>query len=134
MSEISLIRTGGVAATATPDRTARAIRSLSAPRIAAVSSCWPPGFIITYDTRLIRSSPKRICGFINPAEASTSPLARSQRWPATVVEPTSMATPYSSSKKPGHTPVIDAVVVHGDGDVAALVGERRLQADERVRA
>ncbi len=33
-----------------------------------------PGFIITYDTRLIRSSPKRICGFIAPAEASTSPV------------------------------------------------------------
>ena len=58
-----------------------------------VSSASPPGFIITYDTRLIRSSPNRICGFIAPAHASTSPVRRSQRWPATVVEPTSNATP-----------------------------------------
>ena len=45
------------------------------------------------ETRLIRSSPKRICGFIRPMEAFTSPVARSQRWPAMVVEPTSMARP-----------------------------------------
>ena len=44
------------------------------PRTARVSSFSEPGFIITYETRLIRSSPKRICGFISPAEASTSPV------------------------------------------------------------
>ena len=41
----------------------------------------------------MRSSPKRICGFISPADASTSPVVRSQRCPATVVEPTSKAMP-----------------------------------------
>ena len=51
-----------------------AARSLIAPRTASVISFSPPGFIITYDTRLIRSSPKRICGFIAPAAATTSPL------------------------------------------------------------
>ena len=43
------------------------------PRTTRVSSFSEPGFIITYETRLIRSSPKRICGFISPADASTSP-------------------------------------------------------------
>ena len=42
-------------------------RARRAPRARPlVSSVSPPGFIITYDTRLIRSSPKRICGFIRP--------------------------------------------------------------------
>ncbi|CAB4813131.1 unannotated protein [freshwater metagenome] len=41
-------------------------RSSSEVLIALVSSASPPGFIITYDTRLMRSSPKRICGFIKP--------------------------------------------------------------------
>ena len=67
----------------------------------AVSSLSPPGFIITYDTRLIRSSPNRICGFMIPAVANTSPVDRSQRWPATVVEPTSIAMPNAVSTKPG---------------------------------
>ena len=62
-------------------------------RTASVSCSRPPGFIITYDTRLIRSSPNRIWGFMAPAVASTSPLPSSQRWPAMVVEPTSTATP-----------------------------------------
>ena len=48
-------------------------------RIAEVSSLSPPGFIITYDTRLMRSSPKRICGFMTPALATTSPVVRSMR-------------------------------------------------------
>ena len=65
--------------------------------MAVVSATSPPGFIITYETRLIRSSPKRICGFITPADATTSPVARSSRWPATVVEPMSTATPYAAS-------------------------------------
>ena len=68
-------------------------RSSTAARTASVS-CWrPPGFIITYETRLMRSSPKRIWGFIAPAVATTSPDARSHRCPAIVVEPTSTATP-----------------------------------------
>ena len=75
------------------------------PRTARVSSFSEPGFIITYETRLIRSSPKRICGFISPAEASTSPVARSQRCPATVVEPMSKAMPYEVSWNPGQTAV-----------------------------
>ena len=82
-------------------RSRSVIRSLSAARMHAVSSLSPPGFIITYETRLMRSSPKRICGFITPAVASTSPVDRSHRWPATVVEPTSMATPSAVSTKPG---------------------------------
>ena len=38
----------------------------SALRTAVVSSTSPPSCIITYETRLMRSSPKRICGFITP--------------------------------------------------------------------
>jgi hypothetical protein len=67
--------------------------SLIAPRTASVISFSPPGFIIRYETRLIRSSPKRICGFMMPAAATTSPVARLHRWAAMVVEPTSIAMP-----------------------------------------
>ena len=65
----------------------------SALRTAAVISPAPSGCIIAYETRLIRSSPKRICGFITPALARTAPSARLARWPAIVVEPMSIATP-----------------------------------------
>ena len=53
----------------------------------------PSGCIIAYETRLMRSSPKRICGFITPSLARTAPSARFARWPAIVVEPMSIATP-----------------------------------------
>ena len=43
-----------------------AISPSSALRTAAVISPAPSGCIIAYETRLIRSSPKRICGFITP--------------------------------------------------------------------
>ncbi len=55
------------------------------------------------ETRLMRSSPKRICGFMTPALARIEPSARFARWPAIVVEPTSMATPNARSWKPGQT-------------------------------
>ena len=71
----------------------RPTSSSTADCTASVSCDPPSGFIITYETRLIRSSPKRICGFIAPAVASTSPEPSSQRWPAMVVDPTSTATP-----------------------------------------
>ncbi len=70
-----------------------AVSLATQPRTALVSSFSPPSLSITYETRLMRSSPKRICGFISPAEASTSPVSRSQRCPATVVEPMSNAIP-----------------------------------------
>ena len=76
-------------------------RSLSASRTARVICEAPPGFIIAYDTRLMRSSPKRICGFMRPADATTSPVTRSQRWAAIVVDPTSTARPYTASWNPG---------------------------------
>jgi hypothetical protein len=41
---------------------------------AAPSSC-----TMAYETRLMRSSPNRICGFMTPAEARISPVARSAR-------------------------------------------------------
>ncbi len=61
-----------------PDPSSSIMASI-APRTAPVSSATPSGFIITYDTRLIRSSPNRIWGFIVPAPATTSPVARSTR-------------------------------------------------------
>ena len=78
-------------------------RSRTAARTAAVISRSPPGFIITYETRLMRSSPNRICGFMAPADATTSPEVRSQTCAAIVVEPTSTAAPYTRSFRPGHT-------------------------------
>ena len=89
----------------TASRASSAVSLARQPRTTFVSSLSPPGFIITYETRLMRSSPKRICGFIAPAEASTSPVRRSQRCPATVVEPTSNAIPYAASWKPGQSAV-----------------------------
>ncbi len=55
----------------------------------------------------MRSSPKRICGFMTPAEATTSPLDRSHKWAAMVVEPMlSTASPYADPRSSGHTPMI----------------------------
>ena len=88
------------------DAATSAASSLSASRTAVVICTAPPGFIIEYETRLIRSSPKRICGFMRPAEATTSPLTRSHRCAAIVVEPTSTARPYAFSWKPGQTAMI----------------------------
>ena len=51
----------------------------------------------------MRSSPNRICGFMAPADATTSPVVRSQTCAAIVVEPTSTAAPYTRSRRPGHT-------------------------------
>ena len=54
-----------------------------AARTTAVISPRRRGAAWRSETRLMRSSPKRICGFITPAEASTSPSARSRggrRW------------------------------------------------------
>ena len=82
-----------------------ATRPFSALRTAAVISPAPSGCIIAYETRLIRSSPKRICGFITPWLARTEPSDRSARWPAIVVEPTSIATPYALSWRPGQIAV-----------------------------
>ena len=70
-----------------------AISPSSAFRTAAVISPAPSGCIIAYETRLIRSSPNRICGFITPLLARTAPSARLARCPAIVVEPMSIATP-----------------------------------------
>ena len=70
-----------------------AMRLSSASRTARVISPAPSSCIIAYETRLMRSSPNRICGFITPFEASTAPSARSARCPAIVVEPMSIATP-----------------------------------------
>ena len=53
--------------------------------------------------RLIRSSPNRICGFIMPLLATTSPDSRLHRCPAMVVVPTSIARPYTRSLNPAQT-------------------------------
>ena len=86
------------------------------PRTARVSSFSEPALSMTYETRLIRSSPKRICGFISPADATTSPVRRSHRWPATVVEPTSNAMPYARVVEGGPDRGDDRFVVDGDRD------------------
>ena len=91
-------RAGRSAASASP-----ATSLASADRTARVISAAPSGWSIAYETRLMRSSPKRICGFITPFEARTEPSARSARCPAIVVEPTSIATPNARSWKPGQT-------------------------------
>jgi len=80
-------------------------RESSADLTAQVISSAPRSFIMAYETRLIRSSPKRIWGFIAPADASTSPLVRSSRWPAMVVDPTSKASPRIRSWNPGQTAI-----------------------------
>ena len=85
-------------ARSTPASRASPVTSaFNAALTARVISPAPSGWSIAYDTRLMRSSPNRICGFITPDEASSSPLARRTRCPASVVEPTSIATPYRSS-------------------------------------
>ena len=55
-------------------------RARGAPsRTAPVSASAPPGFIITYDTRLIRSSPNRICGFMMPGRRERPRRSRGRR-------------------------------------------------------
>ena len=71
----------------------REINEPTASRTAFVSASRPSAFIITYETRLIRSSPKRICGLVVPVEASVRPESSETRWAAMVVEPISTATP-----------------------------------------
>ena len=58
-------------------------------------------------TRRGSSGPRRTgsAGSSRPADASTSPEWRSQRWPATVVDPTSNAIPNAASWKPGQIAV-----------------------------
>ena len=92
---------------ATPARAASEATSLpTAARTARVIAAAPSGWSMAYETRLMRSSPKRICGFMTPSEASTAPSDRSTRWPAMVVEPTSRATPRARSWRPGQTAVM----------------------------
>ena len=101
--------------------------SSSAVRTASVRWRSPPGFIITYDTRLMRSSPKRICGFMRPALASTSPLVRSHRWPAIVVDPMSTATPNAASTKPGQIATSRSHSSIATVTAPRCSGERRLE-------
>ena len=93
MGLAATVRASTASALMPASATRSASRPFTASRTAAVNSASPPGCIITQDTRLIRSSPKRICGFMRPAPASTSPVARSQRCADKVVEPMSSATP-----------------------------------------
>ena len=84
-------------------------RSFSASRTVRVISAAPPGVIMAWLTRLIRSSPNRICGFIRPVDAATAPVRRSHRCAAMVVEPRSTASPYTGAvRSPGHRPMICA--------------------------
>ena len=98
------------------------------PRTARVSSFSEPGCIITYETRLIRSSPKRICGFIAPAEASTSPredvaqVARDRR--RADVERDPVGGLVEAGPDRGEV----GAVVDGDGDAPVAGAERPLQA------
>ena len=112
--------------------------SCSASRTAPVSAAAPPGLSITYETRLIRSSPKRICGFITPADARTSPVARSQRCPAMVVDPTSTAMPQARSVNPGSTAATVGapparIRRSADRRGPGGPGERTVQVGEHVR-
>ena len=77
----------------------------------------------------MRSSPKRICGFIRPPLASTSPPNRLQRWPAIVVEPTSTATPKASSTNPGQMATTLSVADRGCRRAA---GDRRVDGWQHV--
>ena len=104
---LATIVTSTISAALSPaDWATSCARSLTPSRRQAVSSPAPPAFIMPYETRLIRSSPKRICGFIRPDEASTSPVTRSHTCAASVVEPISIARPCKVSRKPGHNATI----------------------------
>ena len=64
------------------------------------------GLLVPHMARI--SLDRGICGFIDPALPRTCPVCRSHRCPATVVEPTSNATPSATSWNPGHIAVIVA--------------------------
>ena len=82
------VRTGMPPVSASP-----AIEAVERLATARVISPAPSSCIIAYETRLMRSSPNRIWGFMTPLDARTAPSARSARCPAIVVEPMSIATP-----------------------------------------
>ena len=100
------------------------------PRTARVSSFSAPGFIITYETRLIRSSPKRICGFIAPAEASTSPVREVAEVPGDGRRADVEGDPVGRVVEAGPDRRHVRVVVDGDGDAPA----RDLVALSHLRA
>ena len=60
-------------------------------------------------------------------------MCRSQRCPATVVEPTSKATPSATSWNPGKTAVISALVSHGDRGGPVAGSKRLLQVGQHDR-
>ena len=64
---------------------------------------------------------------MTPAEATTSPLVRSHRCAAMVVEPISMARPNIASCRPGHTPMICFSRVHRHRDLPGSRAQCALQ-------
>ena len=80
------------------------------------------------------SGPRRTgsAGSSRRSTASTSPLARSQRCPATVVDPTSNATPSARSRNPGQTAMIVAPSCTATVAVQSPAAERPLQAGQHV--
>ena len=85
------IASSRMSSTVTPARREAPRRGSRWPPGQPVISAAPPSWSIAYETRLMRSSPKRICGFITPSEARTAPSRGSRggrrssstrrRWP-----------------------------------------------------
>ena len=98
-------------------RQSSAVSFARQPRTARVSSFSEPALSITYETRLIRSSPNRICGFISPAEASTSPVCEVAEVPGDRRRADVERDPVRRRRgTPARPPSDDRAVVHGDGD------------------
>ncbi len=84
------------------------------------------------ETRLMRSSPNRICGFITPSDASTSPSARFARWPAIVVEPDVDRDAERAIVEARPDAGDDAAVVDRHGDAVAARLEGRLEGADHL--
>ena len=113
-------------------RASSAVSFARQPRTALVSSRSEPGLSITYETRLMRSSPNLICGFISPAEASTSPVEEVAEMPGDRRRADVERDPEGAVVQPRPDRGDRAPVVDGDGHRAVSFAQRRLQLGEHL--
>ena len=75
----------------------------------------------------MRSSPKRICGFISPADASTSPVEQVAQMARDGRRADVERDPECAVVQPGPRARDRRAVVHGDGDRAGSLEQRALE-------
>ena len=101
-------------------RQSSAVSFARQPRTARVSSFTEPGLSMTYETRLIRSSPNRIWGFISPGRGDDFAGAEVAEVPCHRGRADVERDPIRDVVEPRPHRRHDAAVVHGRGHVPGL--------------